>query len=195
MPPKFPVTKNLQKTGAEKKAMLRFIGIFLGLVFAFYALTLSPWVDAKILFPVMKTSARGTSALINLVGVKTITEGVVIRGSNYAVAVRRGCDPLEPIVFFAAGLVAFPAAWRQRFIGLIVGGTFLFFLNLVRIATLYLLGANHSSLLESFHLWWWPAGFIVCALALWVLWLLWIRRLATQSKSDAPGKPLPDSGT
>ena len=184
-----PVACDLRKPGADREKMLRFIGVFFGLVFAFYALTLLPWVDANILFPVMKASARGSSVLLNLVGARTITEGVVVRGPSYAVAVQRGCDPLEPIVFFTAGLMAFPAAWRRRFAGLAVGGTFLFFLNLVRIATLYLLGASHSSQLEAFHLWWWPAFFIVCALALWVLWLLWIRRLGMRSKSVASGNP------
>jgi exosortase H (IPTLxxWG-CTERM-specific) len=174
--------------------MLRFLGIFLALVTVYYAATLSPWVDANVLYPVMKASARGTSALLNLFGAKTTVMGVEIRGPDYAVAVRRGCDPLEPIVLFAAGVIAFPAPWRRRLPALVVAGVFLFGLNLVRIVSLYLLGADKSSLLDSFHLWFWPAFFIICSLVLWVLWLQWLQRSGSATRYGArtptmtPGK-------
>ncbi len=155
--------------------MLRFLGIFFAIVGGYYALTLSPWVDAHVLYPVMKASAQGTSALLHLTGVNTTVDGVIVRGPGYAVAVRRGCDPLEPIILFAAGVMAFPAPWNRRLLGVLVGSVFLSGMNLVRIASLYLLGARKSSLLDSFHLWCWPAFFIICSLALWVLWLRWIQ--------------------
>ena len=169
--------------------MLRFLGIFLALVAGFYALTLSLWVDANVLYPVMKASACGASALLNFIGVGTTADGVVIRGAGYAVAVRRGCDPLEPIVLFGAAVTAFPAPWRRKVPGLAAGAAFLFGLNLARIGSLYLLGAKQSALLESFHLVWWPAFFILCSLALWVSWLLWIRRLGPASTCAVPAKP------
>jgi exosortase/archaeosortase family protein len=74
-------------------------------------------------------------------------------------------------------VIAFPVSWRRKLPGLAVGIVLLFALNLARIASLYMLGANRSPLLDSFHLAWWPAFFIVCSLALWVLWVLWVRRL------------------
>jgi exosortase H (IPTLxxWG-CTERM-specific) len=169
--------------------MLRFLGVFFATVAVYYSLTLSPWVDANALYPVMKVSARGTSALLNLIGVKTTVEGVVVRGTGYSVAVRRGCDPLEPIVLFAAGVVAFPAPWRRRLPALAAASVLLFGLNLVRIVSLYLLGAGKSSMLESVHLWCWPAFFIICSLALWVLWLRWIRNPIPSAGSGAQTQP------
>src|SRR5262249_4048456 len=95
------------KQTSRRKPMLRFLVIFLVLIGIYYALTLSPWVDANGLLPVMKASAQGTSLLLNLTGARTTAEGVVVRGPEYAVAVRRGCDPLEPIALFAAAVMAF----------------------------------------------------------------------------------------
>jgi exosortase H (IPTLxxWG-CTERM-specific) len=161
---------------SPKKQTLRFLGIFFSLITMFYVLTLSTWVDARILFPVMKASARGTSLLLNLIGSKTTVDGLIVRGPDCAVAVRRGCDPLEPIVLFAAAVIAFPARWRARLAGILLAAVFLFGLNLVRVASLYLLRAKKSPLFESLHLVWWPAFFIAAALALWVLWLRWTRR-------------------
>jgi exosortase/archaeosortase family protein len=168
--------------------MLRFLAIFLALMVIYYALTLSPWVDANGLLPVMKASAHGTSVLLNLIGFKTTVEGVVVRGPVYAVAVRRGCDPLEPIALFAAAATAFPAPWRQKFAGLLLVSVFLFGLNLIRVVSLYLLGVHKSALLESFHLVWWPALFIACSLVLWVLWLRWVQRSISNSKSEVQAR-------
>src|SRR5262249_15016855 len=145
----------------------------------------SPWVDSNALFPVMKASARGSSVLLNFLGAKTTVEGVVIRGSECAVAVRRGCDPLEPIVLFAAAVIAFPANWRSRGSGMVLASVFLFVLNLARVASLYLLRAENSALFESLHLVWWPALFIVGSLVLWVLWLRWVQCNGSNRKSNA----------
>jgi exosortase/archaeosortase family protein len=166
---------------SNRNAMLRFLGIFFGLITIYYALALSPWVDANALFPVMKFSARGTSVLLGLLGTKTTVEGVLVRGPACAVAVRRGCDPLEPIVLFAAATIAFPTGWRRRFAGILCAAMLLFGLNLVRVASLYLLRANGSAFFESIHLVWWPAFFVAASLVLWILWLCWIRQPAPVS--------------
>jgi exosortase/archaeosortase family protein len=167
------------------KAMRRFLGIFLAAMAVYYALTLSPWVDANLLYPVMKASAHGTSVLLKLIGINTTVEGVVVRGPAYSMTVRRGCDPLDPLALFAAGLFSFPAPGRYRLAGLAVGSAFLFGLNLTRLVSLYLLGARKSSWFESLHLWWWPAFFMICTLALWVLWLRWVQRSSLATKSVA----------
>ena len=169
----------------RRKATWRFLGVFLGTVAVYYSLTLSPWIDANVLYPVLKASAQGTSALLSLGGVKTTVEGVIIRGPTYSVAVRRGCDPLEPIVLFAAGVIGFPAPWRRRLSGVFAAGALLFGLNMVRIASLYVMGAKRSPMLDSFHLWYWPAFFILCSLALWVCWIRWIQRPIPASISTA----------
>jgi exosortase H (IPTLxxWG-CTERM-specific) len=171
-----PLSQRPDQTIASHQAMLRFLGIFFVTVAVYYSLTLSPWIDANVFYPVMEASASGTSMLLNLIGAHTTVEGVVVRGPDYSVAVRRGCDPLEPVVLFAAGVVAFPTPWGRRLVGLVLGGACLFGLNLLRIGSLYVLGSRKSPIFDSCHLWWWPAFFIICSLALWVGWLLWVQR-------------------
>lgn len=188
MKPELSNSKCPPQGDGRRSVMLRFLGIFLATVAAYYSLTLSPWVDANMLYPVMKASARGTSSLLSFLGVKTTVEGVVVSGPGYSVAVRRGCDPLEPIVLFAAGVMAFPAPWRRRIPALVVASAFLFGMNLVRLVSLYLLGARKSPMLETFHLWCWPAFIIISSLVLWVLWLRWIQRPLRASKFADPAE-------
>jgi len=158
-----------------------FLLIFLSAVTAYYIATLVPWVDQNILFPILELTARASSFLVNLTGETTTTKEIVIQGQTFAVAVRRGCDPLEPIALFGAAVIAFPAPWKRKVVGLTVGAALLFTLNLLRIVSLYLLGERKSGLFEMVHLELWPAFFIMISLGFWVLWLIWIRQ-GTQSQ-------------
>jgi exosortase H (IPTLxxWG-CTERM-specific) len=172
--PKHPKPAERQET--SKSQVRRFLLIFLGIVGAYYALTLVLWVDGNILYPLLQLSAQASSLLLNLTGENTTTKGIVIQGATFAVAVRRGCDPLEPIALFGAAVIAFPAPWRPKVMGLAIGAALLFTLNMLRIASLYWLGKCKSGWFETVHLELWPAFFILVSLSMWVLWLIWIRR-------------------
>jgi exosortase H (IPTLxxWG-CTERM-specific) len=166
---------NLNPTGTlpARRDALRFLGWFAAIVTVYYGLTVIPWVDRHLMYPVLEFTAAGASKLLNLFGCPTTLKGVVIQGSDYAVAVRRGCDPLEPIMLFCAAIVAFPSVWRPKLWGMTVGGTFLYSLNLARIASLYLLGRRQSAWFYSLHQEWWPALYIVSAILVWLVWLRW----------------------
>lgn len=154
----------------------RFLLVFLGVVVAYYLLTMIPWVDRNLIYPVLEFSAQASASLLRLTGETVTTQGVVIQGKSFAVAIRRGCDPLDPMALFAAAIAAFPSPWKRKALGLAVGSITLFALNLLRIVSLYWLGQDHSRLFDAVHQEIWPAFFILCALGLWCLWLLWINR-------------------
>ena len=171
---KHPMPAKVRETGQSQAR--RFLLIFLWIVAAYYALTLVAWADRNVLYPVLKLSAQASSLLLNLTGESTSTKGIVIQGATFAVAVRRGCDPLEPIALFGAAVIAFPAPSRRKAMGLAIGAALLFTLNVLRIVSLYWLGRHKSVWFETVHLELWPAFFIIVSLSLWVLWLIWIRR-------------------
>jgi len=103
----------------------------------------------------------------------------VIRGTEFAIAVRRGCDPAEPVMLFGAAVMAYPAPLPRKVWGFLLGASTLFGINLLRIVTLYLAGRAHLPWFESLHQEWWPAAYVVAAIALWLVWLRWtqIRRI------------------
>jgi exosortase/archaeosortase family protein len=160
---------------------IRFLGWFLGLVAVYYILTAIPWVDRYVIYPVLEFSAGGASKMLNLVGYPTRVIGVIIQGPDFSVAVRRGCDPLEPIVLFTAAVLAFPGPWRPKLWGVAVGVVFFYSLNLVRILSLYLTGKSNPSWFDSLHQEWWPALFIFSAVLLWLAWLWRLRAFQRQA--------------
>ncbi len=155
----------------------RFIIIFLLVVGGYFGLAAVPWVDQEFVFPVLKFSARGATGLLTLAGFDVQNEGVLVKGGGYSVAVHSGCDPLGPIALMVGAMLGFPADWRRRWAGMLVGTVILFGLNLVRIASLFLTGRAHSSWFYSLHQEWWPGFFIVVALLMWWAWLNWVGRV------------------
>ena len=154
----------------------RFIVVFLLVVGGYFGLSSLEWVDRELVLPVLKVSAAGASWLLSLIGVVTQTDGVVVKGAEFSVAVRSGCDPLAPIALMSGAMLGFPSSWRQRLAGMLGGAGILFGLNLVRVASLYLTGRAHSNWFYSLHQEWWPAAFIVVALLLWWAWLNWVQQ-------------------
>ena len=180
-----PLPKQANKPSGNRAVapnpVRRFLLVFLGIVAAYYLLTMSSWVDRNIVYPVLELSAHASASLIRLTGQAVTTQGVVIQGKGFAVAVRRGCDPLDPMALFAAAVAAYPGPWKRKAVGLAAGSITLFALNLLRIASLYWLGRGHSPLFEAVHQEIWPALFILIAVSLWGLWLMWIS-LGTQTR-------------
>jgi exosortase H (IPTLxxWG-CTERM-specific) len=94
----------------------------------------------------------------------------------WAIEIAPGCNGLEAVAILIAALFAFPATWRQRFIGLGIGFVAIQALNLVRIISLFYMGMWDMRWFAWFHEYLWQALIILDALLVWLLWLRWIAR-------------------
>ena len=56
-------------------------------------------------------------------------------------------------------MLAFPASWKHKLLGMLVGIVLLQVLNLVRIVTLYLIDIHLNAFFDSAHTEIWPAVF------------------------------------
>lgn len=165
-------------------ARIRFLIRFLGLFAIYYLLLAIPWFDAHLMVPVLELSAKMTAWLVNSVGLDAVAEGITVRGPLHAIAIRRGCDPLDPLALFSAGVLAYPASCRARVQGLLAGGALLFGGNLLRLGGLYWLGSHKPDWFRVVHEEWAPAGLLLLAL---VLWLAWLRGLREEEVFPANG--------
>lgn len=162
---------------------LRFLALFLAMLPCYYLLTLSSWVDRYLIYSTLQLTAGAASLLMNLAGGATAVHGVTIQGTDFAVRIQRGCDPLEPIILFGAAVFAFPAPISKKIPGILLGGLSLFGLNLLRILNLCWTTRHHPAWFEAVHQEWWPAFFMVSALVAWWVWIRW----AGESSASAYG--------
>jgi exosortase H (IPTLxxWG-CTERM-specific) len=146
--------------------LIRFIVI---LVVLYLPLTLQQ-VDAAVIVPFSRAIAVASAAVLNLLGQHVSVMGVVLTAGSHAVSIQNGCNGIEAVVFLIAAILAFPATWRQRAIGLTAAIVVIQLLNLVRVVTLFLINRYHPSLFELFHLAVWQTVIGGSAIALFYVW-------------------------
>jgi len=156
------------------KAPVLFFGArFGGLVALLYILLAIPFAE-QMLYGYLKTNAWLSNFILNLLGQGTHVTEVTIASPTFAIAIRRGCDAVEPTWLLCAAILAFPGPWWRKLAGMLGGIVVLQLLNLVRIVTLYLIGSRFSTgIFQSAHLEVWPTVFILAAIGLFVGWKGW----------------------
>ncbi len=92
--------------------------------------------------------------------------------AGFSIEVKRGCDGLQPLAVFFSGVLPFPARWSQRAWGLLVGTVLLLSLNVVRIASLVVIGEKFHGAFELAHMTVWPGLLILAALVAWAAWAM-----------------------
>ena len=116
-----------------------------------------------------------TGWLLSICGFRVYTHGSIISLSGKALNVLFGCNGLEAIFIFAAAVLAYPAPWRQRLLGLGFATAVIFFLNVVRIAALGLIAARWPGAFHLFHIYIAQGMMIAVSLVLFLVWLGWVR--------------------
>jgi len=150
----------------QAKFLIRFVVI---LAVLYLPLTLAQ-VDAAVVEPFSRGIAVASAALLNLLGQHVIVNGVVLTAGNHAVSIQNGCNGIEAVVFLIAAILAFPATWRQRLLGLVASVVVIQLLNLARVITLFLINRYHPQWFELFHLAVWQTVIGGAAIALFYVW-------------------------
>jgi len=158
-----------------KRSVLRFGLSFAVLMAAYYALAATPWFD-RLVYRLLHWNALASGATLNLFGQGTRTTDTVIRSARFSVNIRRGCDALEPVWYFSAAILSFPAQSGRKLAGIAVGAVLIGAANVLRIVTLFLIGEYFPRAFGVAHLEVWPVLLILFAASLWAAWLVWTRR-------------------
>jgi exosortase/archaeosortase family protein len=154
----------------EKAPVLSF-GLKFGLLILLLYLLLDLPAGDRLLYVYLEANAWLAHSLLNLFGQHSqLTEGVVIRSSQFSMAIRRGCDAVEPTWLVCAAMIAFPAPLSKKLGGILAATLALQTLNIVRLLTLYWIGVHWPSFFNSAHMELWPTIFILVAIVLFLLW-------------------------
>ena len=103
--------------------------------------------------------------------------------NGFAVSIESGCNGVEATIVLVAAILAFPAPWKHRLMGLVAGIVAVQGLNVIRVISLFYLGQWNLSVFEWAHLYVWQALIMLDVL---IVWLVWVRTLP-----DAPTAPAP----
>ena len=167
--------------------VLLFVGGFALLMGVFYIVYLSHWFNMHIQPLILSVNASLSSRLLNLFAQNTQVISSTIYSPVFSVSIALGCDGVEAMALFSCALLAFPSKWKAKIIGLAVGISFLFILNILRVVTLFFTGVYYPRAFEVMHIEVWQVIFILLALVLWMLWLRYVV-LPVNPANDAKDK-------
>jgi exosortase/archaeosortase family protein len=98
------------------------------------------------------------------------SENILFVG-NANVEIVSDCSPHMPYLIFAAVVLAFPATWKQRLIGLVLGAVVIHVFNILRILTLIAVLVWRRNWFEFAHVYLWQTGTILVVFATFAVWL------------------------
>jgi exosortase H (IPTLxxWG-CTERM-specific) len=154
----------------QHRREITFLVLFLVLLGGSFALISLNWVNDHAIEPFTAGVARASGVGLNLLGQHVTLQGTVIQGSRFAVNIRNGCNGVEAMLIYLAAVLAFPASWRARLLGLGLGIVAIQAVNLVRVIALYLTGVYFPKLFDASHTVVWQSIVILFGVLLWILW-------------------------
>lgn len=156
--------------------MVRFFVLFVVLLAVLFALELTPWAQAYFVVPWTNALAAISTSIVTMFDPNVVTAGKVIRSvtNGFAVSIEAGCNGVEATLVLCAAIFAFPAPWRHKAIGLVIGVLAVQLLNVVRVISLFYLGQWDLEVFEWAHQYVWQALIMLDVL---IVWLIWVRRV------------------
>jgi len=154
--------------------MVRFFILFVVVLVALFAAELTPPVQAAVVLPWTAALTHLSAGLIALFDSHVLAHGKILQSTTngFAVSIEAGCNGVEAAIVLIAAMLAFPAPWKHRVIGIVIGLCAVQVLNVVRVISLFYLGQWNLKVFEWAHLYLWQALIMLDVL---IVWLIWIR--------------------
>ena len=152
--------------------MKRFFLLFIGIQLVLFGVELLKPVQEHVVVPFTTQLARLCSWLISTFDSTAIASGKVLMdpATGFAVSIEAGCNGVEACIVLFAAIVAFPARWRDRLIGLAAGFVAVQALNVVRIISLFYLGQWNFAWFEFAHHYLWQGLIMLDVLVVFLVW-------------------------
>ncbi len=181
-------TGKRRRKGPRRPAR-RFVVVLILLMGGFTALFYGWFSDSPYFDSYLEANASLSAAVLRLLGEDASANGVSVTSSRFGLSIKRGCDAIQPSVFFALLVAASPVVvtFTRRCAWMIGGTLVLLAINLFRIITLYYTGVWFSmQTFELMHVEVWQVVFVILPI---LFWLLWVRAMTPKPE------PKPTTGS
>jgi exosortase H (IPTLxxWG-CTERM-specific) len=158
--------------------MLRFAFGFILILLVLFTLQLLPLGQRWVVVPFTEFIAALSAGLVQLMDANVVASAKVLQDveSGFAVSIEAGCNGVEATIVLVSAVLAFPAPWRMKLIGIVAGFLAIQAMNLLRIISLFYLGQWNQTAFEWAHLYLWQTLIILDVLIVFLIWLRWLPR-------------------
>ena len=168
--------------------MIKFFILFLVIQGVLFGAELTEPAQQYFVVPWTNFLATISAGLVAWFDPNVLVTGKILQSTTngFAVSIEAGCNGVEATIVLVAAMLAFPAPWKHKIIGLIAGIIAVQGLNIVRIISLFYLGQWDYDVFEWAHLYVWQALIMLDVL---IVWLLWVRTLPKIERDGGGGPP------
>jgi len=157
---------------------LRFL-LYCGFLYFLFNWLPSSWVAN----PISELTAGLAGFLLRVAGVEASVSGVLVSALGFTVKIIPECTAVFVGILFFSFVVAYPASFRQKAIGLIFGLSFLFVSNLLRVLAIILVGVRYRAFFEYAHVY---IGQVIMVLLVLSVSMVWLRSVVLVKLEDKP---------
>lgn len=163
--------------------MLKFFALFIVLLVALFVAELLPPVQAAVVVPWTTALASISAWLVGIFDPQVISYGKVLQhgSTGVGVSIEAGCNGIEACIILIAGVLAYPAPWRMKLAGIVLGIIAIQAVNILRVISLFYLADWHQGWFEFAHLYLWQVLIMLDVLVVWLLWIRYVARNASDS--------------
>jgi exosortase H (IPTLxxWG-CTERM-specific) len=155
---------------SRNRLLIRTIVLFLGLMGLFSLLVEWGPVKSTVIEPLTDFVTLVSSWILAPFG-HTQAQGSLLTYRDFTVDIALGCNGDVVHMILLAGILAFPASWRARVWGFVIGMPAVFLINQIRIVVLSLVGYHYPGWFDTTHVFYGQAGVILGTLVVWILWI------------------------
>jgi exosortase family protein XrtM len=105
-----------------------------------------------------------------------LAAGSHLTSPSASINVLNGCEGSDVLMLLASALLAAPAPWRDKLLGLAAGTAFVFALNQVRVLALYFALRDHRAWFGLLHGLIAPLAVVVLVATFFLAWVRWTAR-------------------
>jgi exosortase H (IPTLxxWG-CTERM-specific) len=167
--------------------MNRFVITFIALLAGLFLFYMLPVGQTYMSTPITSAVAWVSAQIMHMFDADVVSSGIMIAkpSRGWAIEVVAGCNGMEAVIILFASIFAFPATFKQKLAGFLIGFLAIHALNVVRIISLFYMGMWNKTWFEWFHLFIWQALIILDALVVFLLWLRYITKKRQLAEREA----------
>jgi exosortase/archaeosortase family protein len=121
--------------------------------------------------PYLTALAVATAHGLALLGMDVTREGTLVSALGFTVRVEGQCSALYETALLSAAILASPFPIWRKLLGILVGTGAILAANLVRIASLVVIGALAPRYFTGAHLFVWQAILVALIASFWLVWI------------------------
>lgn len=161
----------LRQSLAENRSILIRGAIYIVVVVAGSNLILLEAFDGTVGAFMRESIAEAASFVISSLGFKARTLGTHVFLSRSSVEIVNSCTGVDVSIFLATAMLVFPASWKAKLWGVLLGVFVVVALNFLRVLTLCFFIDSDIELFELTHYYIWPGFIILACLATLLVWI------------------------